>query len=68
MQVKSEHSAILPTSIKLPFVIKIYVLPIFELPLKTGLTFKHKGFDQIVQLTHWPTQDFGTYGNSKGSL
>ena len=31
-----EHSAILPTFIKLPFVIKIFVLSIFEWPLKTG--------------------------------
>ena len=45
MQVKSiakcsygEHSAILLTFIKLPFVIKIFVLPIFEWLLKTGFT------------------------------
>ena len=35
MQVKS-ISAILSTFIKLPFVIKIIVLPIFEWSLKTG--------------------------------
>ena len=34
---QGEHSAILPTFIKLPFVIKIFVLSIFEWPLKTGL-------------------------------
>ena len=33
-----EHSAILSTFIKLPFVIKIIVLSIFEWPLKTGFT------------------------------
>ena len=33
-----EHSAILPTFIKLPFVIVIFVLSIFEWPLKTGFT------------------------------
>ena len=33
-----EHSAILSTFIKLPFVIKIYVLSIFEWPLKSGFT------------------------------
>ena len=33
-----EHSAILSTVIKLPFVIKIFVLSIFEWPLKTGFT------------------------------
>ena len=35
---KGEHSAILSTFIKLPFVIKIFVLSIFEWPLKSGLT------------------------------
>ena len=35
---KGEHSAILSTFIKLPFVIKISVLSIFEWPLKTGFT------------------------------
>ena len=34
---QGEHSAILSTFIKLPFVIKIFVLSIFEWPLKTGL-------------------------------
>ena len=43
MQVKSiaeclEHSAILSTFIKLPFVFKTFVLSIFEWPLKTGFT------------------------------
>ena len=42
MQVKSiakgEHSAILSTFIKLPFVIKILVLSIFEWPFYTGFT------------------------------
>ena len=33
-----EHSAILLTFIKLPFVIKTFVLSIFEWSLKTGLT------------------------------
>ena len=36
-----EHSAILSTCIKLPFVIKIFVLSIFEWPLKTGITVFH---------------------------
>ena len=36
--VQEEHSAILSTFIKLPFVIKICVLSIFEWPLKTGFT------------------------------
>ena len=33
---QGEHSAILSTFIKLPYVIKIFVLSIFEWPLKTG--------------------------------
>ena len=35
---QGKHSAILSTFIKLPFVIKIFVLSIFESPLKTGFT------------------------------
>ena len=35
---QGEHSAILSTFIKLPFVIKIFVLSICEWPLKTGFT------------------------------
>ena len=35
---QGEHSAILSTYIKLPFVIKIFVLSIFEWPLKKGFT------------------------------
>ena len=33
-----EHSAILLTFIKLPFVIKIFVLSVFEWPFYTGFT------------------------------
>ena len=35
---QGEHSAILLTFIKLPFVIKIFVLSIFDWPFYTGLT------------------------------
>ena len=35
---QSEHSAILSTFIKLPFVIKIFVLSMFEWPSYTGFT------------------------------
>ena len=35
---KGEHSAILLTFIKLPFVIKIFVLSIFEWPFYTDIT------------------------------
>ena len=38
MQVQGEHSAILSTFIKRPFVIKIFVLSIFEWPFYTGFT------------------------------
>ena len=38
-----EHSAILSTFIKLPFVIKIFVLPILEWPFKTGFTVDECG-------------------------
>ena len=40
MQVKSkrEHSAVHSTFIKLPFVIKTFVLSIFERPFSTGFT------------------------------
>ena len=37
---QGEHSAILLTFIKLPFVIKILVLSIFEWPFYTGFTVK----------------------------
>ena len=36
---QGEHSAILSTFIKLPFVIKIFVVSIFEWPLKTDLLY-----------------------------
>ena len=40
---QGEHSAILLPSIKVPFVIKIFVLSIFEWPFYTGFTvFKMK--------------------------
>ena len=35
---EEEHSAILLTFIKLPFVIKIFILSIFEWPFYTGFT------------------------------
>ena len=36
--IQGDHSAILSPFIKLPFVIKIFVLSIFEWPLKTSFT------------------------------
>ena len=35
---QGEHSALLSTFIKLPFVFKTFVLSMFEWPLKTGFT------------------------------
>ena len=48
MQFKSiaECSALLSTFIKLPFVIKIFVLSIFEWPLKTGFTVDESLMEQ----------------------
>ena len=43
-----EHSAILSTFFKLPFLIKISVLSIFEWRLKTGFTLH---FDEFVCFT-----------------
>ena len=44
---QGEHSAILSTFIKLPFVIKIFALSIFEWPLKTIVTVHHlSGYPQ----------------------
>ena len=39
---QGEHSAILSTFIKLPFVIKIFVLSIFVWPLYSGFTVDRK--------------------------
>ena len=39
---RMEHSAILLTFIKLPFVIKVFVLSIFEWPFYTGFTVSLK--------------------------
>ena len=53
MQVKSfaecsrEHSAILSTFIKLRFAINIFVLSIFEWPLKTGFTVVFKILEHL---------------------
>ena len=49
---QGEHSAILSTFIKLPFVINIFILSIFEWSLKTGfpvISFVH--FPRVKQQT-----------------
>ena len=46
--VQREHSAILSTFIKLPFDNKIFVLSIFERPLKTGFTVLFIMFDKLI--------------------
>ena len=45
---QGEHSAIILTFIKLPFVIKIFVLSIFEWPFCTGFTVYHNNFSCIL--------------------
>ena len=44
-----EHSAILSTFITLPFIIKIFVLSIFEWPLKTGFTVDHLTIHKCIE-------------------
>ena len=66
---KREHSAILSTFIKLPFVFKTFVLSIFEWPLKTGLTVLYpnlclmrcviKGLHSILRFTVFASFQFG---------
>ena len=46
-----EHSVILLTFIKLPFVIKVFVLSIFEWPFYTGLTVYNIHFTFGISLT-----------------
>ena len=50
---QGEHSAILSTFIKLPFVIKILVLSIFEWQLKTGFTVRN-----LNSFHHYNSQNF----------
>ena len=46
---QGEHSAILSTSIMLPFVIKIFALSIFEWPFYTGFTvILHTHFNEMA--------------------
>ena len=52
---QGEHSAILSTFIKVPFVINILVLSIFEWPLKTGFTVYTKSTQKILIL-FWPNK------------
>ena len=47
---QGEHSAILLTFIKVPFVIKIFVLSIFEWPLKTGFIVVPKNIQHDLGL------------------
>ena len=55
---QGEHSAILSTFIKLPFVIKIFVLSIFEWPLKTGFTVDESRMEQdgVIKVDVQPIQ------------
>ena len=49
---QGEHSAILLTFIKLPFAMKIFVLSIFEWPLKTGFAVV-LFFHTLVPSEYW---------------
>ena len=60
-----EHSAILSNLIKLPFVIKIFVLSIFERPFHTGFTV----YDLLQEITRKASSfDVGTYYHATTSL
>ena len=48
---QGEHSAILSTFIKLPFVIKTFVLSIFEWPFYTGFTVSLASGDFCLLIT-----------------
>ena len=67
---QGEHSAILSTFIKLPFVIKIFVLSIFECRLKTGFTvslvFKMPTFKEF--LADYLCKQFGQRANLLDTL
>ena len=62
---KGEHSAILLTFIKLPFVIKIFVLSIFEWLLKTGFTIllqKQSDLGQFcLSMPFWQATSVGNF-------
>ena len=61
-----EHSAILSTFIKLPFVFNTFVLSIFEWPLKTGLTliyFRGTNFEGNTSNVIWGTGNIRKQGN-----
>ena len=47
---QGEHSAILSTCIKLPFVIKVFVLSIFEWTLKTGFAVHFLSLPSSISL------------------
>ena len=55
-----EHSAILSTFIKLPFVIKIFVLSIFDWPFYTGFTvhYNYKGIKKGTSAASEPLNSF----------
>ena len=67
---QGEHSAILSTFIKLPFVIKVFVLSMFECRLKTGFTvslvFKMPTFNEF--LADYLCKQFGQRANLLDTL
>ena len=59
---QGEHSAILSTFMKLPFIFKIFVLSIFEWPFYTGFTVLSVSF-QVLQSSRWGRDNWLLYFN-----
>ena len=60
-----EHSAILSTFIKLPVVIKAFVLSIFEWPFYTGFTVYNKGSFIFLHVNNFLLAESGEFDNLK---
>ena len=56
---QGEHSAILSTFIKLPFVIKVFALSIFERPFYIGFTVRPKHLNPLRSSGPSNTYQFG---------
>ena len=65
---QGEHSAILLTFIKLPFVIKIFVLSIFEWPFYTGFTVYASLHEAVHFGSYKVTRLFNLFEQGYGSL
>ena len=63
---EGEHSAIRLTFIKLPFVIKMFVLSIFEWPLKTGFILLY--LYQCMRFCKFLAVCYSTSSNMKNGI